>query len=119
MGDRDNTVFFQWLKKSNITEQDVIGCRKMQSMAITEDTNAFGISTISISGFENNDFVKLGEAIKQHYSETPEAYAKRVYDIYMTCAELMDSVNSILKDEGSWSSDYFQTKINTWYESKK
>lgn len=119
MAYRDSKEFYRWMKKSKVTEIDIINCRKMQSVTMTEDTNAFGISSVAVSGFLNNDFVKLGEEIRQQYDETPQQFYQRAYDILIICSELMDSVNGILCDEGSWSSDYFQTKLNGWIEKKR
>ena len=118
MNDQDITAFYNWIKKSKVTEYDIIACRKMQSLSFSESSNAYGIITLSVSGFYNNDFVKLGEEIRQYYSETPEDFYKRVYVILGVCSDLMDSVNGILHDEGSWSADYFRSKLDAWYKSK-
>lgn len=119
MENQDLTAFYNWIKKSKIDEHDIIRCRKMQSMSISETSNAYGIVTISVSGFYNNDFIKLGEEIRQYYSENKETYYKRVYTILGVCSDLMDSVNGILQDEGSWSSDYFRSRIDSWYKEKQ
>lgn len=119
MAFRYNNEFNKWMKKSQITEIDIINCRKMQSFTITEGTNAFGISYVSVSGFFNNDFVKLGEELRQQYDETPMQFYERAYGVLIICCELMDSVNGILCDEGSWSLDYFQNKLNSWIEKKR
>lgn len=111
--------FFKWLEKSKANEFDIIKCRKMQSSSLTETENTFGIKSIQICGFINNDVVKLGGEIKQKYDESNEAYYKRVYDIISVCCGLMDSVNQILVDEGAWGKDYFQNKLDGWYKKKQ
>ena len=74
MAEHNTANFFKWLEKSNLTEHDIIKCRKMQSFTISENSNAFGITTITASGFLHNDYIQLGPEIKQHYSETKEDY---------------------------------------------
>lgn len=110
----DATDFFKWLEKSNFTESDIIHCRKMQYFNIVESENVYGISGVSVCGFINSDVVKMGNEIKQHYSESKKDYYERVYRIMCVCANLMDSVNEILKDEGSWGIDYFHKKFKEW-----
>lgn len=118
MAEHNTANFFKWLEKSNLTEHDIIKCRKMQSFTISENSNAFGITTITASGFLHNDYIQLGPEIKQHYSETKEDYLDRVFDIYYVCAELMDAVNDVLADEGAWSDNYFRTRVFDWRKSK-
>ena len=118
MEKRDTTEFQKWLAKYKNTELDIIKCRKMQSMTITESESTFGIATISVCGFQNNDVITLGSNIKQHYDESREDYYKRVYDILMVCGELMDSVNEILADEAAWTGGYFQKKFMEWGQEK-
>ena len=110
--------FFRWLEKSKATELDIIKCRKMQSPSFSETSNIYGIRSIQICGFINNDLVKLGGEIKQQYDESEAAYYKRVYDIVNVCCVLMDSVNEILVDEGSWSKGFFQKKLQEWLKDK-
>ena len=118
MAEHNTKKFFQWLEKSKLTEHDIIKCRKMQSFTISETSNAFGITTISASGFYNNDYIQLGPEIKQQYAETREDFYDRVFEIYYVCGELMDAVNDILQDEGSWSDNYFRNRIYDWRKSK-
>ena len=118
MANRDNRDFFKWLEKSKSTEFDIIKCRKMQSMNLMESENTFGISSISVCGFINNDVVKLGGEIRQQYDEDKQTYYERVYKILIVCCELMDSVNEILVDEGSWSAGYFKERLRAWKEEK-
>ena len=118
MEKRDTTEFQKWLAKYKNTEWDIIKCRKMQSMTITESESTFGIATISVCGFQNNDVITLGSNIKQHYDESREDYYKLVYDILMVCGELMDSVNEILADEAAWTGGYFQKKFMEWGQEK-
>ena len=33
-------------------------------------------------------------------------------------ADLMDAVNGVLADEGSWGPDYFHQKVEHWYSEK-
>ncbi|MDD6157246.1 MAG: hypothetical protein PUB52_09570 [Lachnospiraceae bacterium] len=118
MSKYDNSDFLHWMEKSKITEHDIIDCRKMQSSSLTETENTFGITTISVCGFINNDVVRLGGDIKQHYDESKEAYYERVYRILIICCELMDDVNEVIADEGAWSPGHFVKKLNQWKESK-
>lgn len=119
MSECDTKDFFKWLEKSKATEADVINCRKMQSVSFTESENIYGITTISVCGFINNDVVKLGGEIRQQYDEKKGDYYDRVYRILFVCSELMDAVNGILVDEGSWGKDYFQVKLKEWREKKR
>lgn len=114
----DSGDFLKWLEKSKCTEKDIIGCRKMQSMSISETETTFGISTISVCGFIRNDVVKLGGDIKQRYDESKPAYYDRVYNILIICARLMDSVNEILADHGAWGAGYYEKKIDQWKSGK-
>lgn len=109
-----NKNFWNWLKKYNFTEEDIIHCRKMQSVNIMENENVYGISSVNVCGFLNNDVLKLGGEIKQQYSEDKRSYYERCYGIYEICAKLMDSVNEVLGDEGSWGKDYFAHKFVEW-----
>ena len=118
MEEQDKVNFSRWLIKSNCTELDIIHCRKMQSMSITEAENTFGITTLSVCGFEHNDMLLLGGEIKQQYAETKEAYYNRVFGILLICAKLMDSVNEILADEGAWSTGYFEKRFSDWHSEK-
>ena len=111
-------TFKEWLQKSKITELDVIKCRKMQSVSIAETESAYGITTRSAGGFSDNDYVKVGEPIKQHYAESKEEYYKRVHTVMIVSADLMDAVNGVLADEGSWGPDYFHQKVEHWYSEK-
>lgn len=115
---RDTAAFQRWLAKTKNTELDIIKCRKMQSLSITESENTFGISSVSVCGFENNDVIKLGGEIKQQYDESKEVYYNRVYDILIICCELMDAVNEIMIDEGAWSAGYFQKRLTEWRDEK-
>ena len=117
MAEHNTANFFKWLEKSNLTEHDIIKCRKMQSFTISEKSNAFGITTITASGFYNNDYIQMGPEIKQQYAEMREDFYDRVFDIYYVCAELMDAVNDVMQDEGSWSKDYFRGRIFEWRKS--
>lgn len=108
--------FFKWLEKYHITEGDILACRKMQSMNIVEKENVYGISGVSVCGFQKNDLVQLGGEIKQKYSEPKKEYYERCYGIFLICARLMDAANEILLDEGSWGKGYFQEKFTKWLE---
>ena len=119
MGKYNTDAFFRWLGKSKATEHDIIRCRKMQNMSLSETENSFGITTISVCGFINNDVVKLGGELKQQYDEDKMAYYQRVYDILVVCCDLMDSVNEILADEGAWSAGYFKGRIDEWLKGKQ
>ncbi|MCR5273322.1 MAG: hypothetical protein K6E13_10140 [Lachnospiraceae bacterium] len=114
----DINEFEHWLKKSKATETDIINCRKMQSLSLMEKKNAYGINSVSVCGFINNDVVKLGGDIVQRYDESLEDFYKRAYRILIICCELMDAVNAIMTDAGSWGPDYFQTKLTNWINSK-
>lgn len=118
MRKHDSGEFLHWLDKTKNTEFDIIKCRKMQSPSLSEVENTFGITTISVCGFINNDVVKLGGDIKQHYDEDKPTYYKRVYEILGVACELMDSVNAILADEGAWSATYFHDRLEKWLEQK-
>lgn len=119
MSKYDNTEFLHWLQKSKATEHDIIDCRKMQSASLSETENTFGITTISVCGFINNDVVRLGGDIRQHYDEDKATYYERVYRILIICCELMDSVNAIIADEGAWSDGYFTNRLEKWMEKKR
>jgi len=110
----DTRAFYRWLEKSKGTEFDIIKCRKMQFLSLAESQNTFGIRTLSVCGFINNDVVTLGSEIKQQYDESAEDYYNRAFDILAVCCELMDAVNEILCDEGAWSAGYFQGKLEEW-----
>lgn len=114
----DSQDFLRWLETTRFTEYDIIKCRKMQSASITETENAFGISTISVCGFDHMDVIKLGGEIKQRYDEDKTAFYKRAHSILGICCELMDSVNEVLADEGAWSAGYFQGQLEKWFEGK-
>lgn len=115
----DSEVFFKWLEKVKCTETDIIRCRKMQYMSITESETTFGITTVAVCGFIDNDVVRLGGDIKQRYDEQKTDYYERAYTILMICAQLMDSVNVVLADYGAWGEGYFQKKMQEWKDSKK
>jgi len=114
----DINEFNNWLKKSKATELDIINCRKMQSLSLMEMKNPYGINTVAVCGFINNDVVKLGGDIVQRYDENIEDFYRRAYRILITCCELMDAVNAILVDTGSWGANYFQDKLNEWLKEK-
>ncbi|MCR5468968.1 MAG: hypothetical protein K6F37_08415 [Lachnospiraceae bacterium] len=114
----DLSEFNRWLEKSKGTELDIINCRKMQSVSLVERKNAFGIYTVAVCGFVNNDMVKLGGDIVQRYDESLEDFYKRAYRILLICSELMDAVNEVLVDTGSWGAHYFQDKLNEWFKEK-
>lgn len=114
MEQKEQKEFFAWLRKTKFTELDIINCRKMQSVSIVENENIFGISTISVCGFINNDVVKVGAEIKQQYSENKHDFYERAFSILHICAKLMDSVNGVLADEGSWTNSYFEEKFVEW-----
>lgn len=119
MEQRNTTEFFKWLAKTKCTETDIIKCRKMQAINITENENIYGISTIIVCGFLNNDVVKLGGEIKQKYDENKQQYYQRVAEILAICCDLMDAANEILVDEGAWGEGYFRTKLEEWKRKKQ
>ncbi len=109
--------FSKWMEKTKCTEMDVIQARKLQNISITETENTFGISTLSVCGFLNNDVTQF-QPIVQHYDESKPDFYKRAFEVMAIGCELMDSVNEILRDEGAWSPEYFTNKLEEWAKSK-
>ena len=110
--------FLKWMEKTKCTELDVIRARKLQNISITETENTFGITTISVCGFLNNDVTQF-QPIVQHYDESKPDFYKRAYGVMAIGCELMDSVNEILRDDGAWSPEYFSKKLEEWYKTKE
>lgn len=116
-GRKSSEEFLRWMEKAKVTELDVIAARKLQNMSITETENMFGITSISVCGFLNNDVTQF-QPMVQHYDESKEDFYKRVYGVMAIACELMDSVNEILRDDGAWSPEYFTNKLQDWAKVK-